>query len=250
MGMPVVFVHGMRVSGSMWRPQVEALRAQGRRVVAVDLPGHGVRRGDRFTVEGATAAVAEAVDGVGGRAVVVGLSLGGFVGIATAARYPERVAGLVAVSCTAQPVNLLARMYRFPVQVFDRLPGRGAVAVNERLFKFMASGEGADVALEGGFAVEAAQDVIEEVRVLDVVGLLAGYSGPVWLINGARDHFRIHEKRFLAACEDGRLLVVPRAGHMVSLDRPEEFTTLVADAVDVVSARGGGVESRRVSPPS
>lgn len=237
MGIPVVFVHGMRISGSMWRHQVQALREQGRRVVAVDLPGHGSRRGDRFTVEAATGAVAEAVDGLGGRALVVGLSAGGFVGIATAARYPERVAGLVAVSCTAQPVNVLSHVYRLPVQLLDRLPGRGPVAVNERLFKFMAPSDGADAALEGGFAVEAARDVIDEVCALDVLGLLGEYPGPVWLINGARDHFRIHEARFLDACVDGRLLVVPRAGHLVSLDRPEDFTKLVGDAADVVSAR-------------
>jgi pimeloyl-ACP methyl ester carboxylesterase len=98
-----------------------------------------------------------------------------------------------------------------------------------------------NVVLEGGLAVEAASDVIDEISGLDVVGLLGAYEGPVWLINGARDHFRIHEQRFLEACVDGRLLVVPRAGHLVSLDRAEEFTKLVADAADVVAARSAAL---------
>ena len=41
MGVPIVLVHGLRVSGSMWRPQVELLESEGRTVVVPDLPGHG-----------------------------------------------------------------------------------------------------------------------------------------------------------------------------------------------------------------
>lgn len=239
MRVPIVLVHGMRVSASMWKSQVEALRAQGRRVVAPDLPGHGANRGEAFSLESATAAVAEAVEEVGGRALVAGLSLGGFVGIATAARVPGKVAGLVAVSCTTQPANMLTHVYRFPNSLLSRLPDRGREAVNERFYKMMLSSGGAEAALEGGLAVDVADEVIDEIAQLDVLSLLRAYPGTVWLINGSRDHFRIHEKKFLDACVDGRLLVVPRAGHMVSLDQPEEFTKIVADAADAVSAREG-----------
>ena len=38
MHVPIVFVHGLRTSKTMWRPQLEMLGAQGRTVVAVDLP--------------------------------------------------------------------------------------------------------------------------------------------------------------------------------------------------------------------
>ncbi|MGW2412562.1 alpha/beta fold hydrolase [Streptomyces tubercidicus] len=44
-GLPIVFVHGMRVSGTMWRP---AIQAPGERhpIAAPDLPGPGQRRGE------------------------------------------------------------------------------------------------------------------------------------------------------------------------------------------------------------
>ncbi|WP_319946599.1 alpha/beta fold hydrolase, partial [Cellulosimicrobium cellulans] len=45
---PVVLVHGSRTSRSMWRDQLAALGRAGVRAVAVDLPGHGVRRGEAF----------------------------------------------------------------------------------------------------------------------------------------------------------------------------------------------------------
>ncbi|RNL81821.1 alpha/beta fold hydrolase [Halostreptopolyspora alba] len=249
MSVPIVLVHGLRVSGSMWRPQVEMLRERGRRVVALDLPGHGGRRGEGFTLGSAVDAVAGAVDEVGGRALVVGLSLGGFVSIATAAAFPGRVAGLVAASCTARPVQSLTHMYRVPTVLLDRLPDKGQ-AVNERFHRLMLPDEGAEAVLDGGLAMEAARAVIDEIAEMDVLGSLRAYPGPVWLINGARDHFRIHEKRFLDACGDGRLLNVPRAGHMVSLDQPENFTKIVSDAADVVSVREarGSDGSSRLGP--
>ncbi|GLU48455.1 alpha/beta fold hydrolase [Nocardiopsis ansamitocini] len=241
MRVPIVLVHGLRISGSMWRPQVEALSAQGRTVVAPDLPGHGSRRGEAFTLGGAVEVVRDAIDSVGGHALVAGLSLGGFVSIATAAAYPDRVAALVATSCSARPANGLAHMYRIPAALLDRLPDKG-LAVNQRFHRLTLPAGAAEAVLDGGLAMEAARAVIEEIVDLNVLDLLAAYPGTVWLINGARDHFRIHEKLFLDACVDGRLLVVPRAGHMVSLDQPETFTNIVADAADVVAGRASRTE--------
>ncbi|MCK9869001.1 alpha/beta hydrolase [Nocardiopsis dassonvillei] len=236
MGVPIVLVHGLRVSGSMWRPQVELLESEGRTVVVPDLPGHGSRRGEEFSLGRAVDAVLAAVDSVGGRALVVGLSLGGFVSIATAAAAPGRVAGLVAAGCTAKPAQLLAQVYRIPAVLMDRLPDKGA-AVNERFHRLTLRDGAAEAVLGGGLAVEAATAVIDAVSEMDVLAALSAYEGPVWLINGARDHFRIHEKRFFDACADGRLVNVPRAGHMVSLDQPVNFSRIVADAADVVSGR-------------
>lgn len=244
MGVPVVLVHGLRLSASMWRPQMELLQEQGRTVVAPDLPGHGSRRGETFSLGGAVDAILEAIDGVGGRALLVGLSAGGFVSMAAAGAAPDRVAGLVAASCTAKPTQSLSQVYRVPAALMDRLPDQGA-AVNERFHRLTLRDSAAEAVLDGGLAVEVATAVIDAVREMDALSALSAYPGPVWLINGARDHFRINEKLFFDACVDGRLLNVPRAGHMVSLDQPVIFSRIVSDAADVVSVREGsaGVES-------
>ncbi|MFD3683675.1 alpha/beta fold hydrolase [Nocardiopsis sp. NPDC058631] len=242
MGVPIVLVHGLRLSGSMWRPQVELLEGQERRVVTPDLPGHGSRRGEAFSLGRAVDTVLEAIDGVGGRALLVGLSLGGFVSIAAAGAAPGRVAGLVAASCTAKPAQTLAQVYRIPSLLMDRLPDKGAT-INERFHRLTLRDGAAEAVLDGGLAVEAATAVIDAVAEMDALSALSAYPGPVWLINGARDHFRIHEKQFFDACVDGRLVNVPRAGHMVSLDQPVNFSRIVADAADVV-----GVRERRALP--
>jgi pimeloyl-ACP methyl ester carboxylesterase len=244
MTVPVVLVHGLRTSRTMWRAQVEALRAYGVRALAVDLPGHGARRGERFTLDGAVDAVADGVDAVGGRALVVGLSLGGYVGIAHAARRPEQVAGLVAAACSTRPLVALVDGWALLARGIARLPDAGAGLNQGMVDRVLPPSAAADVAA-GGFALDVMDDVLRAMRAATPVEDLARVEAPVWLVNGRYDHFRGEERRFLRACRDGRLVVVPGATHLVSLTAPVGFTRAVLGAVDAVS----GVGERAPSPP-
>src|SRR5690606_31556391 len=90
--LPVVLLHGSRTSCTMWRRQVRVLRDAGIPTSAPDLPGHGARRGERFDLDEAVTTVRDAVAAAGGRALVVGLSLGGYIAIEHRARFPEQSA--------------------------------------------------------------------------------------------------------------------------------------------------------------
>lgn len=236
MSVPVVLVHGLRTSRTMWRAQVEALSAYGCEALAVDLPGHGERRGERFTLDGAVDAVTAGVDRVGGRALVVGLSLGGYTAIAHAARHPERVAGLVAASCSTRPLAALLDGWALMARGIARLPDAGAGLNQGVVDRVLTVGAARDVAA-GGFALDVVDDVLREMRAATPVDDLARIDAPVWLVNGRYDHFRGEEQRFLRACHDGRLVVVPGATHLVSLTAPVGFTRALLGAVDAVSAR-------------
>lgn len=244
MTVPVVLVHGLRTSRTMWRAQVEALRAYGVEALAVDLPGHGARRGERFTLDGAVQAVADGVDAVGGRALVVGLSLGGYVGITHAARRPDQVAGLVAAACSTRPLAALVDGWTLLARGIARLPDAGAGLNQGMVDRVLSPSAAADVA-GGGFALDVMDDVLRAVRAATPVEDLARVEAPVWLVNGRYDHFRGEERRFLRVCRDGRLVVVPGATHLVSLTAPVGFTRAVLDAVDAVSAG----QERAASPP-
>jgi len=233
-GLPVVLLHGARTSSTMWRAQQEALARAGRVALAPDLPGHGSRRGERFTLDGARVVVDEAADRVGGRAVVVGLSLGGYLAIDHAARRPDQVAGLVAAGCSTSPGGPLTRGWRQAVRAIERLPDGGAW-LNQALVRRMLPADGAADVAAGGFALDVMGDVIDEIGTLRPLRELAEVSCPVWIVNGRWDHFRRQERAYLRAATTAprsRLVVVPGASHLVSLTRPAAFTRLLLDVVE------------------
>ncbi|MEZ0449060.1 alpha/beta fold hydrolase [Cellulomonas sp. ICMP 17802] len=238
MSLPVVLVHGLRTSRTMWRAQLAALERVGRRAVAVDLPGHGARVAEPFTLDAAVDTVAEAIETVGGEAFVVGLSLGGYVGIRHAARRPGQVAGLLAASCSTQPHRLLLGGWSVGARGIALLPDRGA-RLNRFLVDLALPPDGARDVGAGGFALDVTNQVLREMTVATPLEDLARVEAPVWLVNGAFDHFRGEERRFLAACRDGRLVVVPRATHLVSLVQPARFTRVMLEALDQVDDRAG-----------
>ncbi|MBD7918339.1 alpha/beta hydrolase [Cellulomonas sp. Sa3CUA2] len=235
--LPVVLVHGLRASRTMWRAQVEALERAGHVALAVDLPGHGERIAETFTWDGALQAVRDGVDAVGGRALVVGLSLGGYVAVAHAARYPEQVAGLVAAACSSRPYPAVLRAWAAAADgFFARLPDRGA-AINQALVDRTLPPQAAVDVGAGGFALDVVGDTMRAMRRADPLTDLARLDVPVWIVNGRFDHFRGEERRFVAACREGHLVVVPGATHLVSLVQPVRFTRVLLEVLDDLDAR-------------
>ncbi|MFF5245500.1 alpha/beta fold hydrolase [Streptosporangium sp. NPDC000095] len=229
--LPVVLVHGIRLSATMWGPVISHLSRLGRPATAVDLPGHGTRRGEPFTMDAAASAVADAVDALGGRALVAGLSLGGYVGIATAERFPERVAGLMAIGCTG--LGSAAGPHRFAASLAARNPSL-ANRISSYALRRLLPGPVGEATVAGGVFCEVMPQAVDAVADQDQLTELASYPGRVWLVNGTRDPFRVHERAFLRACGNGRLILVPRRGHLGVLAAPGALARLVGDLCDQV----------------
>ena len=243
--MPVILLHGARASRTMWRPQLDALARTGRRARAVDLPGHGLRIGETFCVEASLAAIDDAVRELGGRAVVVGLSLGGYLGIAYTARHPGRVAGLVASGCSTSPDQPLTDAWRRAAQLISRLPDRGA-RMNQSLVDRVLPAEGAAALAEGGFALDVMVDLLVAMRTVRPLEDLAQISCPVWIVNGQWDHFRAQEGLYVRACRTARLVTIRGATHLVNLARPVAFNRVLLTALEEVDR----VESAGHSAPA
>ena len=240
---PVVLVHGTRTSHSQWDPQVPALRAAGHHVLAPDLPGHGARRGEPFTLEAAQAVIEGAArtahEATALPVHLVGSSLGGMLAIRSAARLGAAdradagtdkagaspvLGSLVACGAAVQPTPLTARLYARLITATDLLPAmrRGSEAFP---FTLLLGRDGARAYLRGG---RADNDVVAPafaaVASLDLRGELSRIPAPVTFLHGRFEQLRLHERSFTAAAPQGRLELLPYGNHMLNLVRAERFT--------------------------
>lgn len=227
-GPPIVFVHGTRLCRTMWRAQMDDLRDT-YRVVALDLPGHG-RLADRpFTVTDASDELALAIEeAAGGHAIVVGLSLGGYVAMDLAARRPELVRGLVLSGATTEPVGLLAMPYLALAWVMDRFDGPALGTLNAWFFRSRFPAEIAEPIIAGGFWSAGGAQALRAIVGQRFAPRLAAYPGPTLIVNGHWDLlFRLSAGTFARAAHDARRVRLGGATHLANLDRPEAFSLAV-----------------------
>jgi len=92
----VIFVHGAGLDRTIWQLQTRNIAHMGRRAYAVDLPGHGRSEGAALnSIEAMADWVVAFMDAADiGAAKLIGHSMGAFVTLEAAARFPDRVDGL------------------------------------------------------------------------------------------------------------------------------------------------------------
>jgi pimeloyl-ACP methyl ester carboxylesterase len=228
----IVFVHGSLMGRTVWAPQVDAL-ADRFRCVSVDLPGHGVLRDRRFRLDEAAAGVARAIDdAANGRAVVVGLSLGGYVAMAVAGRHPDKVRGLVIAGSTREPRGLSRVAFLVYAWALRLAPDRAVQAVSLAWFRRRYGPVVTAAILAGGHFVKGGAQGVRGLVGGRFRDRLLAYGGPILVINGSLDlFFRVGAGRFLAGVPGVTQRTIPNAGHLSNVDAPEVFTALVEDFI-------------------
>ncbi|GAA2069332.1 alpha/beta fold hydrolase [Microbacterium hatanonis] len=236
MSVGVVFVHGIRTSASMWRPQLEYLAARGNAATAVDLPGHGARMSEDFTIEGAFATIDRAVRDTAsqGPVLLVGHSMGGLLSLEYAvSEEPPPLAAVIGAGCTAIPRGPALRAYRLFLRGFDSLPDRGAAITDYVLARTLPE-ETRDDFGAGGYAFDTQHTALASLSVLDLMRALRSIRVPLWFVNGQFDQLRINEALFTRTVPEAELIIVPKTTHLVTSMRPDVFNAVLNLAITTV----------------
>jgi len=223
----MLLTHGFGASQAMWAPNLEDLGAD-RRILTWDLPGHGasVCSGEP-THDRCIAEMLGLLDTLGAsRAVVGGMSLGGFLSLLFCARHPERVAALLLVDSGPGFRDDAAReaWNAWVGGLADALEARGLAALSGS----PESAAAQHVAGAAGLA-RAARGILTQ-RDGEVFQSLGRIAAPALIVVGAEDD------RFLAAADAMARLIpgaskvlIEQAGHAANMDQPAEFNRSVLE---------------------
>jgi pimeloyl-ACP methyl ester carboxylesterase len=223
---PIVLVHGATSTRKMWVPQMEALSDEFR-VIAVDLPGHGTLREQPFRLEAAVQAVLESLrQQTNDRALIVGLSLGGYVAMACAHDRAQDIAGLVLSGCCIDYRGAIGILSWLDSSIVTTLFSEDRLTrMQEKALRSMFPAAVVEPQLKAGFSWKVAPRVYRELASHDFPAMFRTFPGPVLIVNGENDKpNRKREAALLRAAQDGQLQIVKQAGHLCNLEQPEAFT--------------------------
>ena len=235
-GPTIVLLHGYPFDRSMWREQIDFLSAHGYRAIAPDLRGLGETRptGQVSTMDDMARDVAALMDGLKiDRAVICGLSMGGYVALEFVHLFPTRVSGLVLAGTRAPADNEEEKLVR--EQQAQRILAEGmngiaeatvskllapktlnekpAVMTRVREMILRADPQGA-AAAQRGMAVRR-----------DYSRDLPGIAVGTLVIVGREDPIRpVADSEFMhRMIPNSRLEIIEDAAHMTNMEQPAVF---------------------------
>jgi pimeloyl-ACP methyl ester carboxylesterase len=223
-GPALLLSHGYSATSQMWRGQVEAL-AKDFQLIVWDMRGHGQSdypdEQAAYSEAATVADMAALLDEVGAeRAIVGGLSLGGYMSLAFHLVHPERVRALLIIDTGPGYRNDEARegWNRNALKTAERYEseGLGRLAAGSPEMR-MSSHRSAD-----GLA-KAARGMLTQ-KDARVISSLPTIAVPSLVVVGANDTPFLAASDYMAAKIPGaKKAVIEGAGHAANIDQPEAF---------------------------
>jgi pimeloyl-ACP methyl ester carboxylesterase len=228
----LLFLLGSGGTYRNWLPQVRHF-APVSRVVALDLPGHGASEGNGAESIAAYRDWVEAFMDAAGieQAFLVGHSMGGAIALAFALKAPARLKGLGLVGTGAR--------LRVHPSILEGLRGNPEQAAGLLSQWFYAPSSGADLPAQGKKELlKGSLAVLEkDLRACDAFDVMKEVDRirmPAVVVCGAEDRLTpVKYAQYLHDRIPGALLaVIPGAGHMVMLEKPDEVNRALAACLD------------------
>lgn len=233
---PLLLLHGFPLDSRMWRALVE--RFQHERVVVTPNAAEVVAGCEKFSMEHMAAAAIRALDAMapGGKAVVVGLSMGGYAALELARCYPERVAGLVLADTRTTPDTPDGKAARDAMIAAVQSAGvmTGTKPLRDKLLSPNASPQVVQLVTEmiqqqDPEVVVACLEAMRDRK--DTSEVLKALASPVLVIRGVDDALITADVAEATAgmAADGRLVTIRRSGHLPPLEYPLGFNAALTD---------------------
>jgi pimeloyl-ACP methyl ester carboxylesterase len=221
-GLPVLLSHGFGSSSRMWEPNVAALSAD-RQVIAWDLRGHGQTDCPPEQEHSAAASLddmAALIDSIGAqRAVLCGLSLGGYLSLSFCRAHPERVAALVLCDTGPGFRNDEARQ-----RWNDRAMAQAARIERDGLGALGTDGQ---FHTDAAGVARAARGILTQ-QDASVIDSLPSIDVPVLVVVGSQDTAFLGAASYMTAkIPAARQVLIEGAGHVSNVDAPEQFNEAV-----------------------
>lgn len=243
-GTPVTLLHGFTQSGRSWMEVISKM-PEGWMWIVPDLRGHGetrTRPGAPCSMDSCTRDLVMLWDHIGvAQTHLVGYSMGGRLALHVAARRPERILSLLTIGAHAgldegaregrrQGDEALAQRIEqdgleafvkhwSSLPLFAGLERRGPTFVAQARAERMTNHVAGLACSLRGMGAGVMEPLWDDLSTL---------SFPCTFVAGQLDHGYVTSARRLASTvRQGRVEVVPRAGHTVHQERPEAFARLL-----------------------
>ncbi len=259
-GSPVLLLHGINQNVRTWEKVLPALTGPWR-LLALDQRGHGLSEADGIMIYHRGQMVADCrafIQALGlGQPIIVGHSLGGYVGMRVAATYPELVGGLVVADMTPDPVyemapaRILAMRKALKPGLGDAVwatedeaaafrrqlfPGEDETVIRARLRQQLRRRP--DGKLEIARSAAVARAMLEELLTTSVWPFLADIQCPTLIVRAELSDVLTAEnaQRMAQTIPHCQLVTIKGAAHDLQLYQPEQFGEAIARFLREVAA--------------
>ncbi|WP_028008841.1 alpha/beta fold hydrolase [Solimonas flava] len=236
-GPAIVFSHGLLMDHEMFAPQIEALRGRWR-CISWDERGHGRSAGDTlapFSYYDSADDLAALLGSLGiERAVLAGMSQGGYLSLRCALTHPQRVRALVLIDTQAQTEDpAKTPMYK---QLIEAWMQHGLAQPIADMIAQIILGAGwpGTAAWQDKWRQWQPHNLLGVFQTLverdDISERLAGIQVPALVVHGEADAaISLERARDMATRLHAELCTVPGAGHAANLTHPEPVNAAIED---------------------
>jgi 3-oxoadipate enol-lactonase len=234
-GLPVVFIHGFPFSHEMWEPQMRAL-PNNIRAVTYDVRGHGASdvSDGQYTIELFVDDLIALLDHlVIDKAVLCGLSMGGYVALRAVERHPERIRGLILCDTKSEADGNEAKVKRTATIKTIKSAGVGAFA--EEFVKMIFAAESfrtnADAIalitrlITANSPLGICGAALALAARTDTTAALSSIRVPTLVLVGEHDVLTppAAARQMNDQIKGSELRIIPKAGHMSNLESAYAF---------------------------